>query len=151
MKRMWSKSELLRMDDAQIRALIESGEIENAKPIYCHPIVIENQRSDRYTMALCMLLFDNNSDSYTPDNYDPTTLIAHLKAFSTGARILLTGSVYDKVNQVNVVANQLYFDGAHLYICGIDNSGTYHTSSVAPLDLEVINIDYCNDVVNKIN
>lgn len=36
MKRMWSKNELLRMSDAEIRKLIESGEIGNAKPIFWH-------------------------------------------------------------------------------------------------------------------
>ena len=151
MRRMFSLKQLQEIADSEVKSLVEGGTLSNAKPIYCHPIVIEQQDNPNFKLALCMLLFDNNPNSYTPNNYDPTILISHLKEFSAGARIILTGSVYDITNSLNVVATQLYFNGTNLIICGIDDNGTYHTAEVSPLNLETIGIAYCADVVNKIN
>ena len=66
MKRMWSRNELLRLSDAEIRKLIEDGEIENAKPIYYHPIAIHSKNGgNALGNSLSIVILNNSNTPFT--------------------------------------------------------------------------------------
>ena len=105
MKRMWSRNELLRMNDAQIRTLIESGEIDNAKPIYCHPILV------RYAvekLMLTCLIFNNDSTPFTLDTFKAWLDDVADNVPDGVARVMVSGSYTYGLTEKTAIASYLY-------------------------------------------
>ena len=68
MKRMWSKKELNNIADSRVQALVEGGTLDNAKPIYCHPIywtVTDNSED----IQLTCLIFNNSETPFTVETF----------------------------------------------------------------------------------
>lgn len=57
--------ELTTVED--ITDLIEGGTIDNAKPLYCHPISIDDDVSDN-KVHIALLIFDNSNEEYNTYN-----------------------------------------------------------------------------------
>ena len=64
MRRMFSEKQVKEMAQAETTSLVESGELENAKPIYYHPINCYNDALG----VLSFLILDNQEAAYTSDN-----------------------------------------------------------------------------------
>lgn len=124
--------------------LIEGGTIENAKPIYCHPITLYKHSGSYPQYILSMLIFDNNPTAYTK-----TTLKQLLQSFV--GRVLVSGSyltatAYLSPSFISAQENALY-------LVGTDTEGNPHDDVNNPIDFSTLIDDatYYADAVNKIN
>lgn len=102
---------------SQATEVIESGLVDNAKPIYCHPITLTNSNSTNYQGRFNALIFNNSSTAFTKQSL--TDLLTSATAF----RLVLTGGCKDIANSKVVIASHAYYDGTHVYVMGIDTSG----------------------------
>ena len=65
MKRMWSRNELKQQADSRVKDLVEGGTLENAKPVYCHPIYCSFVRDNDTLFTFTCLIFNNDATSFT--------------------------------------------------------------------------------------
>lgn len=70
MKRMWSKNELKQISASEVKALVEGGTLDNAKPIYIHPISIIHPAGQSDFMCSILIL---NNDSAPIDTWAKLT------------------------------------------------------------------------------
>lgn len=61
MRRMYSEKQIA----SQIKSVIESGQVDNAKPIYCHPITMGYIVDSGNNFAVTMLIFNNEATAFT--------------------------------------------------------------------------------------
>ena len=141
MKRMWSKNELLRMSDTEIRRLIESGDISNAKPIYYHGIHLESS-----SIQMQFVILSNSETAFTKES-----CIAFLKELLSGYNIINCNGcikVGDNVYPIYLITNVGTPEE-------VDAQILYHTAEYpqqsANLDTYWASISYFKDGVNKIN
>ena len=92
MRRMFSLKQLQEIADARVEALVEGGQLDNAKPIYCHPISIIRNNINGNSFRITALIFNNDDTPFTLatfkewfDNLVETT--------ESRARLLCTGGV----------------------------------------------------------
>lgn len=139
MRRMYSEKQL----DSQIKVVIKSGQVENAKPIYCHPILFRLIDGSNVCRGGCLIL-DNN-----PTPYDWTTFKAKCKeiavAINDTARIVCTGSCYANSTCIINQGIDCSTDGT-MTIWGFNISGD---NASYRIDNKTINQFF--DGVNKIN
>lgn len=139
MKRMWAKNELLRLSDAEIRKLIESGEISNAKPIYYHPIYF-TQTLEGSLVRASFVIFDNDETPYTWD-----TFLAKIKSLMDDGAFIQVNGFFEKSGGVYNLFVGL--KESSNYVCyGNDYQGARET-----LNLDNVTISTFYDGVNKIN
>ena len=135
MRRMFSIPQLKEMANE----VIESGQVDNAKPIYYHPIYLRGTIGgvERTRIQFCIL---NNS----PTAFTSASIITKIQA-------LLDDGAIINVNGYYIDSNSVY---SPVYI--INKSGTsyliyYHTAS-SKSDVNISNFTWeCTDGVNKIN
>ena len=154
MKRMWSKNEILRMNDAQIRTLIESGTLDNAKPIYFHPLTL-------YTAQTGITIGTSTCDifaSATILNNGQSSLagsLGDLYSYISGKfnRLNVSMILYDRTRNLSIHVVQLYFtDNNHIYVIAYDSAGTRIDESSNSIDLYSVRESILIiDGVNKIN
>lgn len=141
MKRMWSKNEVKNLS----KEVIESGQVDNAKPIYCHPIFISLNRSyDNNIIQLTALIFNNDNTPFTKE-----TFIAWLKALWTTAptaKILTSG--YFTTAPLCCLSNADDNDACYMKYAGTESIGSKAYLQYADLLLEASTFE---DGVNKIN
>ena len=102
MKRMWSKNELKDQADARVKALVEGGTLENAKPIYCHPITIQCN-GETIKCRLTCLIFNNDSTPFTLDSFK-AYVDALYASVSDTIRIMMSGA-YNVVGTKIIIAS----------------------------------------------
>ena len=91
MKRMWSKGQVKNLS----KEVIESGLVENAKPIYCHPLDINFTSGSR----VGCLIFNNDPTPFTSSTFADYIEELYAKIGSI-IRIITTG--------VLVISNTIY-------------------------------------------
>lgn len=69
MKRMWSLKQLRDIGSQQAKEVIESGEIDNAKPIYCHPVYASFSRDSSVFITFTCLIFNNDETPFTKESF----------------------------------------------------------------------------------
>ena len=151
MRRMFSLKQLQELADSRVEALVEGGTLDNAKPIYCHPITIaDNTVGASQSGKLGCLIFNND-----PTPFTPATFIDFLDALYTQiggvVRIITTGGFTDNSNNVAVAAYMGKVGANSYYLSGIKTTGdgeVYMTFSKEDLTSY---IKYFYDGVNKIN
>ena len=138
MRRMFS---LKQLEDIS-KKVIESGLVDNAKPIYYHPISISSEAVDGENESrIQLLILDNNSTAYTK-----TTLIAKLQSLmDLGALINVNGYVkYEST---------LY--PVYMFLKSSDNYNVYFHSTTGRYNVNINTIlgssASITDGVNKIN
>ena len=140
MKRMWSKNEVKNLS----KEVIESGQVENAKPIYYHPIVVEFNNGERNVGRLTLLLFNNVSTAYT----SITDVFDNIRSWGlTNARIMCSGGCYDVAHSEVVIASVIDITVGDAVLYGITIAGA--KSSGFSLNPEDVN--FFADAVNKVN
>ena len=129
--------------DDNIKNIIESGEVDNAKPIYCHPILFRLVDGSNVCRSGCLIL-DNNPTPYTWDTFKAKCL-SIAQAIEDTARIVCTGSCF--VNNVCII-NQGIDCGTNgnMVIWGFDTVGQ---SVSYRIDDKTVNQFF--DGINKIN
>ena len=129
-----------------VEEMIESGELDNAKPIYCHPItLLDNDQKVRITC----LIFNNSSTAFTID-----TFLDWIDALYTqvGAQIRIMASGAYTASSNFLIASYLgKVNATTYYLLGVRASDG--TSSQLNLTKDEFK-DYIKnlyDGVNKIN
>ena len=64
-KRMWTDREIRSMADESAKIRIEAGLTENAKPVYCHPVLLYNGSAQNRMMCL---IFNNDDTPFTNES-----------------------------------------------------------------------------------
>ncbi|MBO7731229.1 MAG: hypothetical protein J6S67_01700 [Methanobrevibacter sp.] len=122
MKRMWSRRELKNQADARVKALVEGGTLENAKPIYYHPIALSSEYAEG-TKLECRVQFaiiDNRESAYTY-----ATLDAKLKTLlDAGAIININGYLKDGSTLYPVYMIQKVSDEYRVYYHSTTSRGS---------------------------
>lgn len=77
-----------------VEALIEGGTIENAKPLYFHPIVLVIDTS-AIKASLYLMLINNDPEAYDTYTKVKTALFSIVEGLGETARIGFTGGVYE--------------------------------------------------------
>ena len=128
-----------------VKALVEGGTLENAKPIYYHPIycVIGVEGTYNKLVFQCAIL-DNNSTAYTN-----TTLIQKLKDLMDVGAIINVNGYYKDSNNEYADVMVLYKSGAS-YTSDTFKPTATGTFSFSQLLEEATDISVV-DGVNKIN
>lgn len=143
MKRMWSKGQVKNLS----KEVIESGQVDNAKPIYCHPISIDYEGEDvSNPVHLALLIFDNSNDEY--NTYDK--FIAKINSIfdiNENAVFPITGAIYYESGSTLHIAQKIgkRATGPTIFTCRPDGTQGTFTASI------YINNATFYDGVNKIN
>lgn len=141
MRRMYSLNQLKEIADARIQALVEGGTLENAKPLYFHPIVV-NDSVNKVSIAL--IIIDNVSTPYNTWSKVKAKMLSIAHEINDTARFPATGSFYSDTSlKVNRNIDAKTDDTLVLY--GQDPSGDNASTTITSLTAEVF------DGVNKIN
>lgn len=132
----------------QATDVIESGEVENAKPIYCHPLTMQF-KVDTAEYQLTCLIFNNSSSKFTWDTFKQW--LNELNTSVPDGRIMMSGTIYD--NGVYYPASYLYTSSTQKLVITM-GAVTGYTSSktfILTSSWASINPDGFADGVNKIN
>ena len=68
MRRMYSLKQLKAIANAQAQQLIESGLVENAKPLYFHPITLLQSGNSTIQWFCCLIILNNSAEPI--DSFD---------------------------------------------------------------------------------
>lgn len=133
----------------QAKELIESGEVDNAKPIYCHPIQLVSNVVGKW-YRLTFLVFNNDSTPFTYDTFKQWLFNLYAEIGET-ISIVSSGSFHATLDSQNdgeySVANRIYTnDGETIKVSG----GSIVTDRVNIIDVTA-GADNLIDGVNKIN
>lgn len=140
---------LFTSDAQNIGAIIGTGEIENAKPIYCHPLTIYTNAnfvigSEEYSLFTTAMVFDN--DDTEIDTF--AKLVDRTKSFH---RLQVNGILFNHDTNVAIEIVQIYTDTESARPVGVAlNNGTRIDQSISYYELYEKNINVI-DGVNKIN
>ena len=119
--------------------------VDNAKPIYCHPISLVSAGFTRLTL----FVFNNDETPFTK-----TTFLNWLDALYTSVgsqtRVLISGAFPDTLNNVCIASYMGKFDGTTYYLLGVKLSGEAYSQSYTREEIETL-IYALYDGVNKIN
>ena len=142
---MWSKNELLRLSHAEIKKLIESGEITNAKPIYFHPIRMQVSATlggniHRINCSICVL--NNSSTPFTYATLSKWVYDNDIKLIADGPVVLGTDDSF-----AGTVSYWSKYNEEGMNINWVKANGVGTTGSIAPSEI----IAFDDSGVNKIN
>lgn len=126
------------------KSTIEGGTLDNAKPIYCHPITIIKPNTYRLTA----LIFNNSVTALTLSTFKD--FIDNLyTSVGSNARVMLSGA-YNTGNGV-IIASFIGKSDAGYSVYGLDTSGNDKYVTNADFDQIFANDTVFVDGVNKIN
>ena len=124
MRRMFS----LRQLEEISKKVIESGLVENAKPIYSHTVIFNTNDKVRF----CSCILNNSETEFTKDS-----LWEYIFS-SENIRLLITGSIYDtNAPAGTVVLSDLRHDASNVYIVGL-KAGTTNTITITKEDITAV-------------
>ena len=143
MRRMYSQKEIEQLALAKAQELIESGEVENAKPIYYHPVILDRPSPNFVRVSFWIL--NNNPTAFTK-----STFAEFISTLSDSAiRLNCTGSVLND-GSVLIVSDVRTIDSTHHNLVGLyASTGAYDAVSIESI-LED-NATLIADSPNKIN
>lgn len=136
MRRMYSENQIQALADARVKSLVEGGTLDNAKPLYFHPIVLVQSSP---AVGLSFIIIDNN-----PEPYDT---FAKFKEKCFGIATAIEGTARFPCS--GVVSNR--------HACSMDATSTkllvygFVDSSYGSTDITDFTISSVFDGVNKIN
>ena len=139
MRRMYSLGQLEEVANARVKALVEGGTLENAKPIYYHGVELYNNVTG--DLVECHIL------SNSPTQFTRTSLQQWLEGITGEVRVMASGHVkvgnkYKPLIMLFKATN----NALRLYYTNEDTGNAY--SSVTSLTDAFTQI---TDAVNKIN
>ena len=131
----------LVMTPQDVLDAIAGGTLENAKPIYFHPVVV--YKSGEYNLILCVI---NNSET----EFTRSTLISYIKSIPN-ARFIVNGSFINDTEYVVSCYTRTYNNV--IYLIGLGATGDQHSETINTINFEtlVTNSVSFYDGVNKIN
>ena len=152
MRRMFSLKQLEEIADTRIKALVEGGTLENAKPIYYHPIIIQSDLAPEDTGFVISLAIINNDP--TPFTFESLIAWAEALEAEIADDVCLNASGYYKsgVYEVTSISYLLITSDKSWRIRG----GMYDTLKPVNISLNkatfaALPVQTFYDGVNKIN
>ena len=144
---------ILISDKQEITAIIGEGDIPNAKPIYCHPIHIENNAAGQNNYHLTFLIFNDDATPFTLTSLD-NWLRATAQSLPEGineVQIMISGGVKSAdATPVIIIASYLWY-GSSVGFAGVEADGTLRGIYASTL-IDLVGGDCTlTDAVNKIN
>ena len=137
MRRMYSENQLKDV----IKEEVERGQLENAKPLYFHPIFLTS--TNQY-VRLAFVVLNNSATAFTTFNEVITYFRSLLSASLTTIRVPTTGACkYDESVMINC---QINITASNVEIFGMTVGGTLVNLNLASYLTETV-----VDGVNKIN
>ena len=138
-----------------VKALVEGGALENAKPIYCHPIHIENQAVGESNYHLTFLIFNNDSYAYDYPTFKQWLSNLAEQIEPNEVQLLCSGGIASSDKQLVIIASYLFYNTTNevVGIAGITPSGVLNANytSLANIDSLFGASMVFKDAVNKIN
>ena len=150
MRRMFSLKQLQEIADARVTSLVEGGQLDNAKPIYCHPITITHTEDAVQEATLTCLIFNNSPTPFTKNTF-ADWIDALYEQVGATIRILISGG-YVSNSKLSIGAYMGKSASNPYFITGnfIDGSGESLLRFASKNDFTTY-ISSFNDGVNKIN
>ena len=132
-------------DDGNVSVTAGVYSIENAKPIYCHPITCFNQNSPAYFMFTC-LIFNNNPEPFTVE-----TLKSFIDSLPDNASIMASGYCKTTDKEVTSISYIGRAGTSYIFDGGKYNETAYERVMFAWNDIIGRDTTRIADGVNKIN
>ena len=151
-RRMWTDRQIRYMADQSAKTRIEAGLTENAKPIYCHPIHINNSGDSQNNCHLTALIFNNDPTPFTKTTFKKwiDDLYASLPE-GDEVQLLMSGGIFTSNKSKIIVASYLFMNGTNYGVAGVDVTGVLDAIYTSSLD-GVFGASWSiKDSVNKIN
>lgn len=139
MRRMFSEKQIQEIAGNIVKSIVEGGTLDNAKPIYYHPIYFTDNTASKELRLTCAIL-DNNSEEYK----EATFKAKAKELVDNGAIIQINGYFTKESTCYNAYA--LMKSGESYLIYGNDYQGNRNTIS-----LDGITFASLDDGKNKIN
>ena len=144
---IYAGGKILSIGDS-VSVIDNAYSVENAKPIYCHPIKIANSDSETKKFRLTMLIFNNDPTPFTLATFK--SFIDELSAETEGAgSILCSGGYYDGTKGVVASYIQKALAGSY-YLVGMNATLTANTN-IGSLDFDDIFPPASTDLVDGVN
>ena len=154
MRRMYSLKQLEEIANARVKSLVEGGTLDNAKPLYYHPLALFCRGTgDETPFALSFTILNNS-----PTPFTTLTFIQWVKDLLDS--IIESGGGHVNLNTDggygNIVSCAYIYVGkaGDEYQCipvGFDKNGDYAEGTPTSIDELFDGIDGFTDGVNKIN
>ena len=141
MRRMFSLEQLKGIADNRVQTLVEGGTLDNAKPIYYHPINVLGQlggEACRFTLAIL-----NNSSS--PINTGSLLKTALKTLMDSGANIQSNGYYVDNSVYMNIFIMTKTAEDTYSILA---NSASDYKSDKT---IDDVTYTFVTDGVNKLN
>lgn len=140
MRKMYSENQVGLI----AKNVIKSGNVDNAKPVYIHPIVIVDTSAATRGVNVALFIFNNDPTPFTTwESLRDYIINIHTTEHIT-ARILTTGS-FIKENKLFVACHIYSNDSDICRLEGMKDNGSTEYISLYEMNLSVY------DGVNKIN
>ena len=144
---------LFTSDTQNIGTIIGTGELDNAKPIYLHPLRFYRDAGD-IRFAITMMIFNNSPLAFSKQSFK--TWLTNLVDTIENSAIIMCSGYYKDTNQEITSLSNMYMLYNENHSCGF-NGGKYNTLGVQTVDLTFVwdtvfdsNVQFY-DGVNKIN
>ena len=140
MRRMYSENQLKELVDSRVKALVEGGALENAKPIYWHSVTISRITSETLDYYLDFIIINNDPNPFT------LTSFSEWLSNHQDAEIKIVQG-YDRVRSGNLVS---FFKYASTNVISI-NSVVLATGVIQTETYNISSGTLTDNGVNKLN
>ena len=134
---MWSKGQVKNLS----KEVIESGLVENAKPIYFHPVILfKNSGDDGVSASISCIILGQLSTGISS--------YANFKTYCKDNEITnipASGFINDTAQSTSIAISHIYRTGDTFSVYGIKQDGTYGGYNITSIALSIA------DPSNKIN
>lgn len=127
--------------DTAVKSLITGGTLENAKPIYCHPLELYSD----YNFILTALVFNNSNTAI--DTWAKLKEVIHNFGSETYNRLLVSGGI--QVGGVVYIASEIIEDVAQskFFVNAVNASdGSISTSTIEITNASMSVVDGLNKI-----
>lgn len=143
---------ILISDKQEVTTIIGEGDIPNAKPIYCHPIHIENNTASQNNYHLTFLIFNNDATPFTYTSFKQWLADLEEEVSPEEVQVLMSGGITNDDHSKVIIASYLFYGVNGVGIAGVNTNGTLEAiyDTVANIDTLFGTVKF-KDAVNKIN
>ena len=105
MRKMFSEKQIKEMSkqvaDERITTLVEGGTLDNAKPLYFHPITVTQTNKASFNA----IIIDNNPEAYNTWDKFKAKMLSIASAIEATARFPITGAYVTSASKIMICGN----------------------------------------------
>lgn len=145
---IYAGGKILSIGSTNVSVTSDAYSVANAKPIYCHPIILRDDGTGTIRVRLTGLIFNNDSTAFTKSSF--YQWLKDLMVINPSAKILINGVYFDGTN--SVITSYLNYNTSTLKtnIVGLLADGSIGTKTDDFENIFPASIIF-EDGVNKIN